>query len=311
MRRRVVLAGNNLAAVYTLDLLLDVVEPDDILAVAPDPGSTPGWQVSLEEAAHATGVPCISPVDVNEAEILDRIAEQRANLLLSVYYTQIFRPTLLELVEGPVLNFHPSLLPRHRGTAPIVWAIVEGDAMTGLTVHHIDAGIDTGNVVMQQPIPIHPDDTGYRLHLKIAKLARAAAADLIRAWAQGRSIPPGREQSGEASSHSSRDPRVNHLNWSLPRDRIRNIVRALAPPLPGAFALVDDRALTIASLEPVDVAGLPSKPPGMLELLRGGGPIVWASDGPLRLATFVDDGVVRPGEELESRRNLVEGQMLG
>ena len=81
MGKRVVLAGNNLAAVYTLDLLLQVVEAEDILAVAPEPRSAPVWQASLEEAARAAGVPCISPVDVNDAEVLERISEQRAELL--------------------------------------------------------------------------------------------------------------------------------------------------------------------------------------------------------------------------------------
>jgi methionyl-tRNA formyltransferase len=310
MSRRVVLAGNNLAAVYALDLLLEVVEPTDVLAVAPEPKRVADWQDSLESAAQAAGVPCIAPADVNDPEILERIGDHGADLLLSVYYTQIFKPDLLELVNGPILNVHPSLLPRHRGTAPVIWAIVEGDTNTGLTVHHIDAGIDTGNIVLQHRIPIHPDDTGYQLHLKLAKLARAAVADLIRDWAEGRPIPVGQEQTGDESSHSNRDPRVNHLNWSLDRARIRNIVRALAPPLPGAFSLLDGQVLAIAKVDPVDYSDSPAKPAGMIELPRTGAPLVWAADGPLRMAAFVDDGVTRPGEDLQAFRNVAQGQIL-
>ena len=90
-----------------------------------------------------------------------------------MYYTQLFR-ALLDAMRGRyALNFHPSLLPRHRGVAPLIWAIAEGDAKAGLTVHHIDADVDAGRIVMQRPLPIHRDDTGFSLHMKTAKLVRA------------------------------------------------------------------------------------------------------------------------------------------
>jgi methionyl-tRNA formyltransferase len=240
-----------------------------------------------------------------------RIREHDADLLVSVYYTQILSPRILEAVDGPLLNFHPSLLPRHRGTAPIIWAIVEGDTTTGLTVHHLDRGIDTGNIVVQHRLPIHPEDTGHHLHLKMAKLVRGTAAELIRAWSQGRSIPSGRPQTGEATHHSSRDPQVNHLDWSWTRARIRNVVRALAPPLPGAFTLIGNEPLVLAQVGPLEAPATPSKPVGMLELVRGEAPIVWAVDGPLRITSFVDDGTIRPGAELPERRNVVQGEILG
>jgi methionyl-tRNA formyltransferase len=311
MTSRVVLAGNNLAAVSTLELLLQVCEPDEILALAPEPTRVAGWHASLEDAAREAGVTCIAPARVNEPDVVERISAHRAELLLSVYYTQIFSESIFQAVNGPLLNFHPSLLPLHRGTAPLIWAIIEGDALTGLTVHHLDSGVDTGNIVMQHALPIHVEDTGFQLHLKMAKLVRATAAELIRGWSNGQEIPPGRPQTGEATYHSSADPRVNHLDWSSGRTRIRNVVRALAPPLPGAFTLIDDEQLVITRVEPVEYAGLKKpKPSGMLEIRRDGVPIVWAGDGPLGIAGFLDQHGVRPGSELVERRRLVEGQIL-
>ncbi len=308
---RLALAGNNLAAVYTLDLLLEVVEPGDLLVIAPHPGDQPEWQESLAEHASARKVAVLAPANVNEPEIAAQVASHDPDLFLSVYYTQIFRDELMNAIEGRALNFHPSLLPRHRGNAPLIWAIVEGDRRTGLSVHHIDEGIDTGNVVVQRPLPIHENDTGYVLHRKMAKLVRATAGGIIRDFVAGKRIPPGQPQSGPASYHGVRDPRVNHIDWSDPRERIRNIVRALAPPLPGAFSLVAGAPLVIARVDPIEApAGAWQKTPGMVEVGSANTPIVWARDGAVRLTAVMLDGTTEPGSVLIETGRLAEGQVL-
>ncbi len=230
--------------------------------------------------------------------------------MLSVYYTQIFSKAILAAVNGPLLNFHPSMLPRHRGTAPLVWAIVEGDAVTGLTIHHLDEGVDTGDIVAQYPMPIHPDDTGYQLHMKMANLVRAAAAELLRTWLAERTVPEGEPQTGLATAHSSRDPSVNHIDWAQPRATVRNVVRALSPPLPGAFAYIGDTQVVIASVELVERPGSTPKPSGMVETRGTSAPIVWAGDGPLEITSFVHEGALREGSELTQLRELGEGTIL-
>ena len=145
---RIALAGNNLAAAYTLDLVLGVVAPGDVLALAP-PGPQPSWHVSLGTHADERGVMCLTPKDVNDPAVVAAVADHDPALFLSVYYTQVFWGELMEVIAGRAVNFHPSLLPRHRGNAPLIWAIAEGDSTTGLTVHHIDEGIDTGRVIRQ------------------------------------------------------------------------------------------------------------------------------------------------------------------
>jgi methionyl-tRNA formyltransferase len=308
---RVVLAGNNLAAVYTLDLLLEALTPRDLLAIAPHPTDRPEWQESLATHAGSRRVACLEPEDVNEPEVTSRVLEHDPDLVLSVYYTQLFRRELLTAIAGRALNFHPSLLPRHRGNAPLIWAIVEGDHVTGLSVHHIDAGVDTGNVIVRRPLPIHENDTGHLLHAKMAYLVRATAAEIIRDFKAGKPIPEGQQQSGLATTHSSRDPRVNHIAWSDPRERIRNVVRALAPPLPAAFALVAGTPLYIARVDPVGaVTASGEKAPGMVEIGPGGTPIVWAGDGALRLTSVLADGRSVSAETLVESGHIAEGQVF-
>ena len=309
MSPKVVLAGNNTAAGYVLDLLLEACAATDILVIAPVADSVATWHSPLETTAIAAGVECLTPKDVNASEAVARIEHHAPGLFLSVDYTQILAVGTLDALSCPALNFHPSLLPRHRGVAPLIWALVEGDTTTGLTVHHLDNGVDTGPVVSQHRLPIHPDDTGYQLHLKMARLVRSTAAEIVRVWLAGESIPPGIEQTGVASYHSSRDPQVNHVDWQLDRARLRNIVRALAPPLPGAYAFAGDHRLVIASVSLVDSGPRP-KPPGMVEL-RNGETVVWAADGPVRIDSFADDGAIVPGRELANTQLLMEGQILG
>jgi methionyl-tRNA formyltransferase len=305
-----VLAGSNVAAILTLDLALEAIEPGAVLAIAPLGGRHHSWQPSLEEHAVSRGVECLVPENVNDVSVVERVRAHRPTLVLSVYYTQVFAPSLLDAVGCPVLNFHPSLLPRHRGTAPLIWAIADGERVTGLTLHYIDEGIDTGPVVSQHPMPIHWNDTGYTLHRKMALLVRATAAELLRTHVRGEPFPNGVAQIGSGSYHSRRDPPLNHLDWSAPRERIRNVVRALAPPLPGAFALLDGEPLVFGRVEPAELAAPTQRQPGMIELRRQQEPILWASDGPLRVVTILDEGELVPGTELESRRRVTQGQVL-
>jgi methionyl-tRNA formyltransferase len=247
-------------------------------------------------------------VNVNEASVVDELAGRGSDLLLSVYYTQLFAPSLLDAVSGLRLNFHPSLLPRHRGTAPLVWAIVDGDEMTGLSVHELDRGVDTGAIWWQSPLRIHPDDTGYTLHLKAAALVRAIAADLLRRLISGHPMPEPVPQVGEASVHTSRDPQVNRIDWAQRALRVRNIVRALAAPLPGAQTSWRGLEVGIEEVALASSLGSPQAP-GVVGIDPDGGVLVWAGDGPVRLvAVRTEQGVGDVGDLI--RAGLRTGELF-
>lgn len=308
--RRPILAGNGLGGAYVLDLLIEAFPLDDILVIAPSETERHDWQPSLADHARECSVPVLRPDRVNDSDVLERVSEHHPDLLLSVYYTQIFRPELLQVVNGPALNFHPSLLPRHRGTAPLIWSIVEGDEMAGVSVHELTPGIDTGDLVYQRKLGIHPDDTGYSLHLKAANLVRSAAAGLLRDLLRGEGLPSAVEQHGAATYHSKKDPRVNHLDFTQPRDRIRNIVRALAPPLPGAYAMIADRRVVFERVEAVAATSHP-RLAATLQIERTTGRVfAWAADGPLELCEVVVDGERLTGAELPGRLELTDGAGL-
>ena len=306
---RVVLAGNNSAAIQVLDLLLELQA--EVLCLSPPDSDRASWQEALAPAATARGVTSLQPEDVNDPEIIGEIASFDASLLLSVYYTQIFRPPLIDAVSGPCINLHPSLLPRHRGVAPLIWAIIDGDNTTGVTAHVIDPGIDTGPVLLQRKLPIHLADTGAQLHDKAGRLVAAMCAELLRAHRNGADLSVGRAQTGPATYRDRRVPAVNHLVWTDSRERIRNIVRALAPPLPGAFAHIQDRRVVIAHVEAVEAIGGRPWRPGALSFAADP-PIVWAGDGPVRIVEvdLLDGRGTVSGSELRLLPGAYEGSLL-
>jgi methionyl-tRNA formyltransferase len=291
-----------------LDLLLERRPADAVLVLAP-PGTSAPWQESLAAAAASRGVRALTPDDVNAPSVEAAVREHSTRLLLSVYYTQIFRQHLIDaVVDGAAVNFHPSLLPRHRGHAPIIWSIVEGDSVTGLSLHRIDRGVDTGPLIFQRSLPIHPLDTGYTLHQKMNRLVAATAAELLRRWPRAADIPEGLPQVGRATVHRRDDPQVNHLDLTQPAERVRNVVRALAPPLPGAYVLVGGRPIVLTEVESAaPPSGVP-RPPGMVERAADGQVVIWAGDAPLRVVRFLGaDGTVRSGDELDASGGVIVG----
>lgn len=303
-----VLAANSLAGVLILDLLLESWPRDDVLVIVPPERIRHSWQPSVWEAAASAGITTLDPEDVNDPAVVEAVVAHGADLLLSVYYTQIFKEPLLNAVDGLALNFHPALLPKHRGTAPLVWAIAEGDTTTGMSVHEITLGVDTGPIRWQRPLAIHPSDTGYTLHLKAANLAAGIAGELIRRLRSGTPLPPGTEQSGAATVHTSRDPRLNRIDWTQPAERIRNVVRALSDPLPGAHTSWRGQRL---GLERVEVAALrgPTHAPGMVQVDPDQGVCVWSGDGAVRIEVARWNERIVAGEDLASL-GIREGEVL-
>lgn len=291
------LAGNSHAGVYVLDLLLEVWRRDDILVIAAPETKRHDWQPSLAARAAELEVPCLVPARVNDDDVVQAVADHQADLLLSVYYTQIFSAPLLEAITGARLNFHPALLPKHRGTAPLIWAIAEGDTMAGLSVHEITLGVDTGDLLWQRVLPIHPEDTGYSLQMKAAALARATAAELIRCLVQGRPLPPPQRQTGTATHHTSRDPQLNQIDWDQPAAKVRNIVRALAHPLPGAYMTVGSRRIGVEWVEPRPTRTA-SRSPGMVEYDSSGSPTIWSADAPVAIEAIRFEGELLSGSTL-------------
>lgn len=173
---RWILCGRNTVGSRALEFLAE--RGDEVLALgsAGDDGRD-GWQRSFRATAERLDLPFEQPRRINEPRAIERLKAFGARALLSIQYDQILRGPLLRGIGCPCLNLHFSLLPRHRGMHPIAWAILEGDAEAGVTLHHMWEQIDAGEVIAQQRVPVARDATARELYDAVAE----ACFELFRA----------------------------------------------------------------------------------------------------------------------------------
>jgi methionyl-tRNA formyltransferase len=196
------------------------------------PGET-HWYGSVAEVARAHGVPMATEAPA-EPVWRERVAALAPHYVLSFYYRSMLDPGLLAGARWGALNMHGSLLPRYRGRAPVNWAILNGETTTGATLHYMTARPDAGPIVAQQAVPIGPDDDALRVSLAVAAAAQELLVRCLPRLAQG---PPAGESMDLArgSYFGGRRPEDGRVDWSWPVRRVHDLIRAVAPPFPGAF----------------------------------------------------------------------------
>src|ERR1700722_9064520 len=186
--------------------------------------------------AAALGLPILQPAKVRAAEELAKIAELSPDLIVVMAYGQILPKKLLEMPTLACLNLHASLLPRHRGAAPIQASILESDRSTGLTVMYMAAGLDTGDILLTRSIALRRRETGGSLHDRLATLgpdALSSALELILAGKAPR-IP---QDESQATYAAKLEREAGRINWSQDCWYLDRLVRAMNP-WPGSFTLV-------------------------------------------------------------------------
>jgi len=187
---------------------------------------------TLRTFAEAAGVPFLRPDNVNGDAFLEAVAPLAADLFVSMSYDQIFRGRLIRLPRLGVVNCHAGALPRYRGRNVLNWAIINGEDHFGVSVHYIDEGIDTGDLIAQRRVGIAPEDT----YLEVLEKAFPACAETLHAAlvdiAEDRVTRT--PQSGTGFYCGMRRDGDEWLEWTWPSKRVHDFIRGVAPPAPGA-----------------------------------------------------------------------------
>jgi methionyl-tRNA formyltransferase len=217
----------------------------------------------VKRFATAHAIPVLQPRTLKSAPELQEVRALRPDALVVAAYGLLLPAALLEAGRHGALNVHASLLPRWRGAAPIQRALLAGDAKTGISIMQMDAGLDTGPVLLQKRIPITPaDDTG-TLYNKLAALGAETMAAVLADIGAGRARPSPQHESGATYA-----PKITkaetRLNWARPARELERAIRAFRPA-PGAFALLDGEPVKIWRAEVFDATG----EPGRLRLADG------------------------------------------
>lgn len=218
--------------VRCLQVLLDAaIEVRLVVTHANDPAERV-WFASVAALARSRGLDIL--LDPEPAELERRVRQAAPDFIFSFYYRRMLPPALLALARRGAYNMHGSLLPKHRGRAPVNWAVLLGDTETGATLHEMVDKPDAGRIVDQLAVPIGPDDLAIDVFRKVTDAAdvvlRRSLPRLVAGTAELRA-----QDLARGSYHGARRPQDGRIDWSRRAAEIHDLVRAVAPPFPGAF----------------------------------------------------------------------------
>ncbi|OIQ85354.1 bifunctional polymyxin resistance protein ArnA [mine drainage metagenome] len=242
--RAVVFAYHNVGARALRTLLAGGMQVELVLTHPDDPGETI-WFESVAAVAAEHGIP-VALVDLSvPPELQARVAAIHPDYLFSFYFRRMLPPALLATARIAALNMHGSLLPKYRGRVPVNWAVLHGERETGATLHVMEAKPDAGDIVAQQAVPILPDDTAKDVFDKVTVAAEIALWSVLPQLMRGQ-LPRRPNPLAQGSYFGGRKPEDGRLDWTRPAAELYNLIRAVAPPYPGAFFESGARRLIVA-----------------------------------------------------------------
>jgi methionyl-tRNA formyltransferase len=221
---------------------------------------TPGetlWFERVADTAAELSLPTVRVEDLSAAELAQAVSQARPDVIFSFYFRSMIPTALLALAPLGAFNMHGSLLPHFRGRAPTNWAVLKGATETGATLHEMVAKPDAGVIVDQSAVPILPDDTAEQVFDKVSVAAEQVLWRSLAAIEAGK--PPRLPNDLAAGSYySSRRPEDGRIDWSQPAADVYNLMRAVAPPYPGAFTDINGQRLIVAAARRLSADAAPA-----------------------------------------------------
>jgi methionyl-tRNA formyltransferase len=293
--RAVVFAYHDVGVRCLRTLLAHGVEVPLVVTHDDSPGETI-WFDSVARHARWHDLEVITPADANAPGVLAVVQAARPDFLFSFYYRQMLGAPLLAVAARGAYNMHGSLLPKYRGRVPVNWAVLKGERETGATLHVMAAKPDAGAIVAQQAVPILPDDTAVEVFRKVTVAAEMALDRALPALLAG-SAQLRQQDLSQGSYYGRRTAADGAIDWSAGCGAVHNLVRAVAPPYPGAHGRAGDLPLTLLRTLP---AAAPRATRPVLQW-RDGAVCALCHDGALRVLEFELDGAIRDPAAFRAR----------
>ena len=305
---KIIFAGTPPFAAAALETLL--LQQFTVVAVLTQPDRPAGRGMQLtpspvKQLALAHGLAVLQPASLKSAEVQQTLADFKADVMVVAAYGLLLPPQVLQLPRYGCLNIHASLLPRWRGAAPIQRAILAGDEETGITIMQMEAGLDTGNMLLKKSCAITEQDSAQTLHEKLAQLGATAMVEVLRLLEkQGplTGVPQSEAQATYAAKLNKAEARID---WTLPAAQIARAVRAYIP-YPIACTTFNSTPVKIWQ---ASMRNAPIGEPGTVLSVEENGVIVACGQGALRLeilqrpnakalpaAEFVRGFAIHPGD---------------
>ena len=281
------------------------------LVTQPDRPAGRGRKVSaspIKEMAVSSGVPVLQPRRLRDPEAIAEVTALDADVLAVAAYGQWIPPQVFDAPPHKTLNIHPSLLPRHRGAAPAMSAILSGDEESGITVIQVTEAMDAGDILAQVRLAITPEDTTGTLMAKLARLGAQTLVSTLPRWLNGE-IQPMPQDHSQATWFPRVQKAQGQINWAKPAEQIWREVRAYNP-WPSAYTFHQGQRLVIHQARPL-IAWAGSAEPGQVMLL--GRHLAVATGNGALLPQVVQSAGKRAmtAEEFVRGQRNIAGEMLG
>ena len=262
----------------------------------------------IKEVSQENNIPVIQPEKLRDARSVEWVKTLHPDLLVLAFVTQFVPKEMIELSTHGGINYHPSLLPKYRGGSAINWAVINGEKETGVTIHQIDEGVDTGPIVLQEKVDIDPDDTVKSLYFKkLYPLGIKMVAEAVRLIREGKANPVPQDD-----THASFQPVITEsdtlIDWSQSTQTIYNLIRG-SNPSPGAVSTWQGERLKVWECLPCPDVGNPGE---VLEIRNGEGFVVSTGDGSILVqrVQYKDSGKIS-AEDFSEDFSLKIGHRFG
>ena len=225
-------------------LLAAGIKADLVVTHQDDPNENV-WFGSVAKLCSDQNIPYITP-NANELnDLVPKLKTLAPDYIFSFYYRFMIPAQILACAKIAALNMHGSLLPKYRGRAPVNWAILHGETETGATLHIMEAKPDAGDIVGQAEVRIDPDETATDVFGKVTSAAVKVIEEVLPSLLQGK-VPCKPNELDKGSYFGGRKPADGQIHWHQTALQIHNLVRAVAPPYPGAFTDHQGRVMIVA-----------------------------------------------------------------
>jgi methionyl-tRNA formyltransferase len=259
---RLIFCGTPQFAVPTLEALISAGHNVELVVTQPDRPQGRGLTVAaspVKQIAQRQNLPIEQPEKIRKnAEFQKSIEQIAPDAIIVVGYGRLIPPWMLSLPRFGNLNLHASLLPKYRGAAPIQWAIAEGESVSGVTTMHLDEGLDTGDILLQQELPIAANETAIEYSERLAPLGAELMVETLRVLEAG-TITPQPQDHSKASQAPILTKQDGEINFLFPANRIYNRLRGFQP-WPGCYTSFRGRKLAIVTAKVVQPALQSSTP---------------------------------------------------
>ncbi|GMG93625.1 formyltransferase [Cupriavidus metallidurans] len=245
------------------------------------------WFRRVADTAAELNLSFIYGEDPTDPALAEAVRAAKPDVIFSFYYRSMIPADLLAVAPQGAFNMHGSLLPKYRGRVPVNWAVLRGEEETGATLHAMEAKPDAGYIVDQTSVPILPDDTAGEVFEKVTVAAEQTLWRALPAMMAGQT-PKRPNVLSEGSYFSGRKPEDGRIDFSQPAAAVYNLIRAVAPPYPGAFTDIGGRRFIVAQARRIEPSSVPAGLKPGLHVVDGRIVAVGGDGGAIRVTQLLE-----------------------